>query len=122
MFIRSIRRSSVSGLSGLALAALTLTAGLSTGEASDLFTEPRSMRVSWPDLDLSRAEGQHALYRRLRTAANVVCGDASFRSLTERAQVARCKEDAFSKSLEQIDVATASALRVASISVRSGGR
>jgi UrcA family protein len=118
MCIRSISRSKALVLSGLALASLMSTAAFSIAEAADQFTQPRSVRVSWRELDLSRAEGQQALHRRLRNAVEIVCGDVNVRSLTERAHVARCRQNTLSRSLVQIGALTASAPHVASIAAR----
>ena len=62
----------VCALAGLFIAAVAPRAF--SGEPNETV---RSITVKFADLDLSKAAGADALYRRIRTAASIVCDSAS---------------------------------------------
>jgi UrcA family protein len=66
---KSIRRSS---FWSAALTSVACLVGATQASAADA---PRSMTVSYRDLNLSTIEGATALYQRLRQAANSVCDE-----------------------------------------------
>jgi len=89
-----------SGLRGpiaIGLCAL-LGVGLCAVAAADPGAASRTVRAA--DLDPSSASGAHALYRRIRGAAQVVC--SSFFLATD-ADRARCVRDATADAVQRID-------------------
>ncbi len=68
-----------------------------------------SSTVKIADLDLSTAEGQRKLDRRLSIAAREVCGTASPADLAGQNQVSRCFEDILARLASERDQRVAAA-------------
>ena len=65
-----------------------------------------AVRVSFADLDLSNEAGLAALYARLKSASQAVCGSRSLieaGSLEQFSQNRRCYQSALSKAVARID-------------------
>lgn len=78
--------------------------------AQDSAPQPeRSRVVSFADLDLSSESGQSKLDRRIRAAANEVCGTASDADLEGKNDVRQCRTDTYKLASRQVAVAIASA-------------
>jgi UrcA family protein len=77
------------GLRGLIASAILAVSGpgLCSVAAADPGAESRT--VKFADLDLSRAAGAHALYRRIRAAAQVACSHYFFATDTDREHCVR---------------------------------
>ena len=68
--------------------------------------DTRSVRVSYADLDLSKAAGVDSLRSRLRQASEKVCGGSSdIRDLGTSAAQRQCSARALSAALEQLRTA-----------------
>ena len=76
----------------LLLIPLTLAASF----AAPATAAPRSVAVSYADLDLSRPAGVAALDRRLSRAADAVCGPVDARDLRASAAARACRTAALS--------------------------
>lgn len=77
--------------------------------AQDNAPPERSRVVRFADLDLSSESGQSKLDRRIRAAANEVCGTASDADLEGKNDVRACRADTYSQASRQVAVAIASA-------------
>jgi len=99
----------------IAMAALTaaLTANLASAATAD--GEVRQAVVHYSDLDLSRSEDARRLYRRIRSAAHVVC--ENFRSPDfQRAQIYRqCMNKAVADAVAKVQSAQVTAVADADI-------
>ncbi len=73
--------------------------------------------VRTADLDLSRADGQRQLDRRLAAAAREVCGAASDADLEGKNDVRKCRDDVLAKANGQRDQLLAAAGRGAEIEI-----
>jgi UrcA family protein len=82
----------VAGVAGLMLA----TSAMATS------APPRSEVVRFGDLDLHTDAGINALYTRLRTASNEVCGAVGIRELTFYAAESACVERALSAAVANV--------------------
>ena len=89
-------------LAGIAIA----VAGLSVNSAEAHIDDfaPRTLTVSVQDLDLSTAHGQEALRRRIRWAADIVCGAPDTRDLRLLASYHACVSDTRDSALAQIEL------------------
>jgi len=87
-------------LAGIAIA----VAGLSVNSAEAHIDDfaPRTLTVNVQDLDLSTAHGQEALRRRIRWAADIVCGAPDSRDLRLLANYHACVSDATDGALAQV--------------------
>jgi UrcA family protein len=86
------------------IAMATTVAGLSVNSASahiDDF-ESRTLAVNVQDLDLNTARGQEVLRRRIKWAADIVCGIPNSRDLRMLADYHACVNEATSGALAQI--------------------
>jgi UrcA family protein len=61
-------------------------------------------KVSYADLNLTRAEGITILYKRLHSAAEIVCAPLESRELTLRSQWLACVHSSISRAVAQVDV------------------
>jgi UrcA family protein len=61
-------------------------------------------KVSYADLDLTRAESIAPLYRRIHSAAENVCAPFESRELARRTHWRACVESAISRAIAQINV------------------
>jgi UrcA family protein len=86
------------------VAVLATAAALSANSAQahiDDF-EARTLAVRVQDLDLNSARGQEALLRRIKWAADIVCGIPNSRDLRMLADYHACVDEATSHALEQV--------------------
>src|SRR5688572_11742918 len=67
--------------------------------------ETRSLDVSYADLDLSNPDGAVKLDRRVKAAANAVCGRADARDLRLARSVAACRKDALARATPKVNEA-----------------
>jgi UrcA family protein len=97
----------VTGLHGLIVNAIFgfLGLGLCDGAAADPGAESRT--VKFADLDMSNPSSAHALYRRIRAAAQVVCSYHFFVTDTDKA---RCVRDATADAVTKINQSALSAV------------
>ena len=78
--------------------------GLCTSVWADTILEPRSVTVHFEDLDTNNAHGAAVLYRRIKAAAEDVCGNlTSTRSLTLLARYSSCVEGAISGAVAKVN-------------------
>jgi UrcA family protein len=87
-------------VAGIAIA----VAGLSVNSAEahiDDFAR-RTLTVNVQDLDLSTAQGQEVLRRRIRWAADIVCGAPDTRELRLLAEYHACVSNATDSALAQV--------------------
>jgi len=94
-------KQSLTAVATLALAA----AGLATPVAA----APHSVAVKIGDLDLSTASGNAQLQRRLRSAANEICGVVPVLPLRNKAMAEACHDDVLASSADQVALARARA-------------
>src|SRR5215475_13630597 len=89
-----------SGLRGAVAAAIfgVLTLSLSVVSAADPSSASRT--VKFADLNISNPSGAHALYARIRAAAQVVCSYYWFATDTDKA---RCVRDATADAVTRIN-------------------
>ena len=86
---------------------LTLTSLLGLGAAAGSVScaqaaEAPTVKVSYKDLDLSRATDVHTLYRRLERASAQVCGDMPAASLAQRMAYERCYQSALESAVLEV--------------------
>ena len=95
------------GLHGLIANAIFgfLGLGLCVVAAADPSAESRT--VQFADLDMSNPSSAHVLYRRIRTAAQVVCSYHFFATDTDKA---RCVSDATADAVTKINQPALSAV------------
>jgi UrcA family protein len=88
--------------------ALALTLGaLAPNAWAAESSDPRSVTVHYGDLNLSSGEGVETLHRRIKAAAQQVCGDGYQPGDIARASVYRsCVNTAAEKALEKVQVAS----------------
>ena len=80
------------------------TVGLSVNSAQahiDYFAS-RTLAVNVQDLDLNTARGQEVLLRRIKWAADIVCGIPNSRDLRMLADYHACVDEATSGALAQV--------------------
>src|ERR1044071_5030504 len=88
----------------LALAATSLALAITAPAFADPNTAVESVRVMYPDLDLNTSRGTKNLYRRLKSAAQDVCGslyDIEF--LAEMRKVERCQQTAMENAVMEVN-------------------
>jgi UrcA family protein len=88
----------------LAAVLATAAAGLAANSAQahiDDF-EARTLAVNVQDLDLNSARGQEVLLRRIKWAADIVCGIPNSRDLRMLADYHACVDEATSNALAQV--------------------
>ena len=93
-------KTSIQLVAGIAVAVAGLSANSAQAHIDD-FT-PRTLTVNVQDLDLSTAHGQEALRRRIRWAADIVCGAPDTRDLRLLADYHACVSDATDGALAQV--------------------
>jgi UrcA family protein len=87
-------------VTAITLAALGLTVDAAQARVDD--TTPRSITVNVQDLNLATARGQDVLRRRIRWAADIVCGNPDARDLRILAGYRNCVNEATNGALAQI--------------------
>jgi UrcA family protein len=80
--------------------ALSGISAISQAEARN--QEIESVRVSFADLDLEKAEGQEALEMRVRGAAQQVCGEVYSKAAREVGENRECRQYAVQQALRQV--------------------
>lgn len=93
-------------------AAAAITLGLfSPVMAGNRDVRTSSVKVSYADLNLSRAEDAALLYRRIEKAARQVCrGNPGNRTFAELADFDRCRDEAIAKAVMDVGNGTVIAL------------
>jgi UrcA family protein len=66
--------------------------------------EALQQKVSYADLNLTRADGVAALFKRVHSAAENVCAPLQSRELSRRSQWRACVDSSVSRAIAQIDV------------------
>ncbi len=66
-------------------------------------SEPRTIKINVQDLDLATARGQDALRRRIKWAADIVCGGPDTVDLRMLSEYHRCVIGATNGALAQIE-------------------
>ena len=84
----------------LALATAALSANSAYAHIDDF--ELRTLAVNVQDLDLNSARGQEVLRRRIKWAADIVCGIPNSRDLRMLADYHECVNEATSGALAQV--------------------
>jgi UrcA family protein len=87
------------------VACATITAcTLSVSSRADTILEPRSVTVSFDDLDTNSSRGAEVLYRRIKVAAESVCSDLGpARSLALLSRYASCIQTAIGNAVAKVD-------------------
>jgi UrcA family protein len=80
-----------------------LNAAMATIAAAD---EVRQSVVRYSDLDLGHGAGAAVLYSRITAAAASVCGVGDSRQLADIAVVKRCRKQAISQAIADVDAPT----------------
>ena len=89
------------------LAALSAALGAHAVDAPAAEPEHRSMTVRYADLNLSTREGVDSLHRRIKSAAQIVCGgNDEMRDPILAMPYQSCVSAATSKALEKVQLAT----------------
>jgi UrcA family protein len=86
----------------LAFASIACLMGVSQAPATQSALAAPSVTVSYHDLNLSTVEGASTLYKRIRRAANSVCGYEG-RTLYEQRLWKACFDDAIAHAVATID-------------------
>jgi UrcA family protein len=93
-------------LTTLTAAALTAISFTTAASAADVASPSRSVEVG----DLSTPAGVADFSRRVRYAAEAVCGDApGYRSLAENLHISRCIKDAVASHSPEMQASSAAA-------------
>jgi UrcA family protein len=82
------------------LGSLNAAAAAASADRGD---EPPTQRVSFADLDLTRGPGVAALYARIRSAAQQVCGPVDARQLEALTSSHRCTEQAIARAVSDVN-------------------
>lgn len=83
-----------------------LAAVLSCGAlaaTADTFPDANSVVVRYDDLNLANPAGIEKLYRRIRTAAKIVCGGSESRSLQAMQLASQCRERAIDDAVSTVN-------------------
>jgi UrcA family protein len=83
------------------LAACVLGIGSNMANAAPVLDVP-SVTVKYSDLNLATDEGAHQLYKRISTAARVVCPDADLRDLSAFASSKTCQSEAIARAVRDV--------------------
>lgn len=78
--------------------------------AQDLSGDAPSITIRYSDLDLAQPSGVQVLYRRIATAAKVVCDHGNSRELARVVATNKCVDHTLSQAIEEIDMPQLSAL------------
>ncbi len=90
------------------LAALGTVLGAHGVNSSAAEAEQRSMTVRYGDLNLSSRQGIDTLHRRIRWAAEIVCGGSDeLRDPIRAVHYHACVSDATNRALEKVQLTTA---------------
>jgi UrcA family protein len=105
VFQRGARQLLVSGL-----AAVVLGLGSTASFATTSNGSVRSLTVNFGELDLSKPAGAEALYKRIKRAANVVCGGYSSPMSWNFAEKNRCIQTAVDEAVAKVNAPLLTAL------------
>jgi UrcA family protein len=86
----------------MASIAAICVASATIGAQADEFSAP-TRTVRYADLNLDTAAGVAVLYKRIRYAAEEVCGDAKWRGLAEAAAAKACADHAVYVSVHSLN-------------------
>ena len=102
-FIPSRTAGSGAGLALVLLGGLAgvIAAGAAGAATSD--SDVPSVVVKFNDLTLDTDDGVNRLYRRIESAARRVCPDGIMGDLAAQQQVERCRRQAMTRAIRQID-------------------
>jgi UrcA family protein len=104
----------MNNLTTLLAATAVAACGLSTTVRADSILEPRSVTVRFADLDTNNAQGAAALYRRIRFAAESVCGDlGSVRAVSLLARYRACVHATIADAVARVNRPTVTEYAVA---------
>lgn len=87
-------------LVGMAMLAAALTANLASAQTPS--NEPRQAIVKYSDLDLSRPNDAHVLYRRIKQAARAVCDSYPNSDLRLLREYEMCLTNAVNDAVDQV--------------------
>jgi UrcA family protein len=85
-------------ISKIVVAATALGLTCAAAAPASAQTEPRSVKVSFADLDLGNSKDRARLDRRIRNAAGYVCGSRYVRELSLAQQIDDCQADAIARA------------------------
>ena len=88
----------------LAVAAVAIGALIATSAGASSQDDPHSTSVHLADLDTHTPEGIAALYRRIRLAAEGVCGPHEIRQLAQERGWRICFEDAVANAVTSVNL------------------
>jgi len=94
-------------LAGIAVSGPVLLFEATPTDAAD---QPLTVHVSYAGLDLSSKAGAASLYRRLKGAAQDVCGSVDHRQLEQYAHWTTCYEKALADAVAQVNQPQVTAL------------
>jgi UrcA family protein len=94
----------------LACLALSSPAILFAGPAAPSSDDVPTVKVSYAGLDLASPDGAEILYRRLKGAAERVCGPLDRRNLSQLARWSACYDKALSDALSHVNQEQVTAL------------
>jgi UrcA family protein len=94
---RSIKLATV-----LAVGAVSMVATAAQARADD--SQSRSITVSVRDLNLATQKGQDTLRRRIKWAADIVCGEPDLREVQLLADYRHCVNEATNSALAQLEL------------------
>jgi UrcA family protein len=101
--ITNVVRTNATRIACLVLASATLTMVANGAQAGESVDAPRHMVVSFKDLNLSSTEGAAVLYRRIKHAAQEVCGDGDGSRLSRSHLTLTCVNQAVSRAVAQVN-------------------
>ena len=84
----------------VAFTVLSGIAGIGNANLSEISVE--SIRVSYADLNLNRADEAETLYSRLRRAAGKVCSEKVKKPLATQRESELCEEMAIERAVEEV--------------------
>ena len=64
---------------------------------------PQTLTVQFGDLDLDKAQGVDALFKRIKNAARDVCSDFEGRTLSKKQLYSECVDTALSTAITRVD-------------------
>jgi UrcA family protein len=83
-------------------------------DASGAVERAREITVSYSDIDVTRADGAHILYRRIERAAARVCVRPNEKAPQVRAAIRSCSEQATAAAIAKVDADALTQLAAAS--------
>jgi UrcA family protein len=98
-------KTTIRGYEALVTGIAVVAAGLAVGDAQAHMNDyaPRTLAVNVQDLDLASARGQDVLRRRIKWAAEIVCGGPDARDLRMQTEFRTCVDSATNGALAQVE-------------------